>query len=220
MKKLLLAALALCLLMGAACAESAGFEPLHISLWCDAAAGYEWTCEYDDTGVIAAPMEEFIEQEDGGMQDYYFGVLAPGTAEIIFNYGVNWDVAVPEKTVICSVHVDEAGSATVRWAETFSDDHIILIELPSNPTTGWGWTYQEDESGMVTLLSESYEATDDHLLGAGGRNIYQLKVEKPGETLLLFNHSQLWDPNAAADETYAVVVSVNEDMEISLTIDE
>jgi len=223
MKKLFVLMLALCMLCGAAFAQEAvEFEPIHISLWMDSDAGYEWNCEFDDNGVLTAPMEEITTEGEnmGAVHDFYFGAMQPGRAEIIFNYGVAWNVSVPEKTVICSVNVAEDGSNSVYWSECYSDDHMIMVVLPSNPTTGWNWTYQEDVSGMVTLVSEDYAPTDDNLEGAGGYLTYQLKVEKPGDAVLMFNYSNVWDPGAAAAESYSVIVSANEDMEISMTVDQ
>jgi len=223
MKRFMYFALVLCLLCGFAFAEEiqAEYQPIHVSLWTDTASGYEWTCEYDDNGVLSAPMEELVEEsEDGGQHNFYFGVNKPGTAEIIFNYGVNYDVTVPEKTVICTVNVDENGKNSFRWAESYSDDHMLVIILPSNPTTGWGWGYQEDATGMTTLISEEYVPTDDMLEGAGGNTTYQFKIEQPGTALLMFNYSKLWEPEAAAEETYSVIVTANEDMEISMTVDQ
>lgn len=223
MKKLACLALALCLLCGAALAGEVQeeYQPVHVSLWTDTVAGYEWVCEYDDNGVLSAPIEELMEEgEDGGHHNFYFGVNKPGTAEIIFNYGLNYEVAVPERTVICTVNVDENGKNNFRWAESYSDDHMLVIILPSNPTTGWGWGYQEDVTGMTTLVSEEYVPTDDMLEGAGGNTTYQFKVEQPGTALLMFNYSNLWEPDAAATETYTVIVTANEDMEISMTVDQ
>ena len=223
MKRILYLALAFCLLLGAACAEDVPVEyrPVHVSLWTDTATSYEWTCEYADNGVLSAPMEELVEtEEDGGYHSFYFDVNKPGTAEIIFNYGVNYDVTVPDRTVICTVNVDETGKNDVRWAEVYSDDQMLMIMLPSNPTTGWDWSYQEDATGMTALISEEYEPTNDLLEGAGGTTTYQIKVEKPGTAVLMFNFSNLWEPDAAAVETYSIIVTANEDMEISLTVDQ
>ena len=222
MKKLsaLLLALA-CLMAGAACAEGAEYEPLHFSLWADTAAGYEWTCEYDDNGVLAAPMEEAVQQAEGSTYDYYFAVANSGDAEIIFNYGMAWDLSAPVKTMVCSITAGEDGSVTMRKAETYADDHMIVLTLPCNPTTGWSWSYQgeSEDGGMVTLVDETYEPFDARLEGAGGNMIYHLRVEKSGETVLLFNHSNLWDPSAAAQESYAVVVYANEDMQLSISVE-
>lgn len=222
MKKLLALLAVICLLSVSACAE-VNFQPLQFSFWGDSAAGYEWTCEYDDNGVLAAPIEEYLDDGSGsGAWEYYFGVLKSGKAEIIFNYGVNFGVAMPEQSITCTVMVNEQGANSVRWTEVYSDDHMLVIRLPGNPTTGLGWSYQgeSENAGMVTLISEEYESNDAFLEGAGGVTTYQLKVEKPGETVLMFNHSNMWDPNAAAQETYAVVVTANEEMEISAFVAE
>ena len=223
MKKLAALILAgLCLIAGMALAEAPAYEPLHFSLWADTAAGYEWTCEYDDNGVLAAPIEEYVDDGTGsGAWEYYFGVLESGKAEIFFNYGVNYGVTMPEQNIICTVLVDEQGQNTVRWAEVYSDDHMLVIKLPGNPTTGWTWSYQgeSENTGMVTLLSETYEVDNPHLEGAGGNMTYLLHVDKAGETVLLFNHANMWDPTAAAQESYAVVVYANEDMEISISVE-
>ena len=222
-KRYILPALALCLLCSAAIAEDvrAEYQPVHVSLWTDTAAGYEWICEYDDNGVLSAPLEEIIESGgEGSHHNFYFGVNQPGTAEILFNYSVNYDVAVPEKSIICTVNVDESGKNSARWAECYSDDHMLVIMLPSNPTTGWDWAYQEDATGMITLVDEEYVPTDDRLEGAGGTTTFQFKVEQPGTAVLMFNYSNLWEPDAAAEETYSVIVTANEEMEISMAVDQ
>lgn len=210
----------LCLSAGMAQAEAPVYDPLHFSFWADTAAGYEWTCEYDDNGVLAAPMEEFIEQAEGSTCDYYFAVNQPGTAEILFNYGVAWDLSAPVQSVICSITATEDGSVTLHKAETYADDRMIVLTLPCNPTTGWSWSYQgeSENGGMVTLVDEKYEPYDPRLEGAGGNMIYHLRVEKSGETVLLFNHGNLWDPSAAAQESCAVVVYANEDMQLSISM--
>ena len=221
MKKLICLAASLCLLWAFAAAAEVRFEPVHVSLWTDPETSCEWTCEYDDNGVLSAPMEELIVREGlGADHNFYFDVLKPGRAEIFFNYGANYDVAVPERSVICSVNVDENGGNDVRWAECYSDDRMLMVILPANPTTGWNWSYQEDASGMVRLISEEYVPMDDALEGAGGSVTYQLWVEKPGTAVLMFNYSNLWDPAAAAAETYSLIVTANADMEISMTVDQ
>lgn len=223
MKKLVCLLALVALLASAALAEQlAAFEPLRFSLWADGAAGYEWTCEYENNGVLAAPLQEVVEQGEGSDYEFNFGVLASGEAEIFFNYGQSWDVSVPERSIICNVSVDEGGNCAVKWAEVYPDDQMLVFTLPSKPTSGWSWIYQgeSEDGGMVSLVSEEYTPIDAALEGAGGNTVYQMRVERPGETVLLFNYSNLWEPTAAAQQTYAVIVTANEDMEISISIDQ
>ena len=221
MKKALIALLiALCTLPLCARAEQVEFDPLQITLWGDNIEGYEWSCDYEDNGVLSSPFVEYVETENGVSSTYIFGLQAPGRAQIVFNYGPNFALSMPERTMICTVIVDENGGCTVRRAERYSGDHIIVVTLPSNPTTGVNWNYEEDPTGMVTLLSEEYVPLDAYLEGAGGHTEYTFRVEKSGESLLLFDYADMWNPDAEAQETYAVLVSANDAMEISLSVDE
>ena len=222
MKKGLIALLvAVCLLLPCALAEQAvEYEPLLFTLWGDNSEGYEWSCEYEDNGVLEAPFVEYMETENGVSYEYNFGVRALGRAQVVFNYGANFALSMPERTMICTVIADESGACTVRRAERYSQDRILVVNLPSNPTTGVNWNYEEDPSGMVTLVSEEYTPLDEYLEGAGGNTEYTFRVEKSGEALLLFDYADMWNPDAEAQETYAVLVSANDAMEISISVDE
>lgn len=223
-RKCIAAALALAVaLIGWAAAEEVQYEPIQISLWGEPASGYEWTCEYEDNGVLEEPMQEYVEGADGnagGSFDFYFGVRAPGRVHLAFNYGASWGIVAPERSALCTAIVNEDGSSSLRWTECYTDDNLLEVILPSNPTTGWNWSYAGDSAGIVTLLREDYEPLYPDLEGAGGNTTYELHVDAPGQTLLLFNYSNMWDPLAAAEESYALKLEVTEDMEITMSIDE
>ena len=222
MKKLIAALLACALILCcAAFAEDKDFDPLRISLWSEDNA-YEWTCEYSAGGVISEPMYEYIADEDGagGTYEFYFGVNGPGKATIIFNYGVSWGIAAPIRTMICSVVVDESGRAAVRSAECFNDDDIVVVKLPCNPADGWSWNYETAEDGIVELLKEQFTPYEADIDTAGGITEYEFRVNAPGSEMLMFNYSNMWDPFAAADETFVLVAAAGKDMQISLNIEE
>ena len=224
MKKALIALLiALCTLPLCALAEQAEFDPLQITLWGDNIEGYEWFCDYEDNGVLDSPMQEYVEGTDGasgGSYDFYFGVRAPGRVHLMFNYGASWGIEPPVRSALCTVTVREDGTQDVCWAECFTDDRMVEVRLPSNPTTGWNWGYAGDSAGTVTMLREDYAPYFEDLEGAGGVTTYELQVDAPGETLLLFNYANMWDPFAAAEESYVLRLVVSEDMEISMSVDD
>lgn len=212
----------LCTLILLSCASAEeGFEPLHFALRGEPSLGYEWTCEYQDNGVLTAPMEDFIADPQGvdGIFEYHFGVNAPGEAHIIFNYGQTLGIAQPSQTVICSVNVPESGENAVFWAQLYADDRTLMFILPANPTTGMNWSYTGDDSGVVSLMSEDYVPEFADLEGAGGHTSYLFRVENSGKTLLLFNYSSMWDPYAPAEHSYTAEVIVDQNMEISLAVD-
>lgn len=217
------AALALLMLICCASAEEAQFNPVYISLWGEPANGYEWTCEYEDNGVLAAPMQDYVEGGEGapgGNFEFYFGVLKPGRASLTFNYAATWSIEPPVRSALCTVTVHDDGTQDVRWAESFSDDRLVEVRLPTNPTTGWGWSYAGDSAGILTLLREEYAPLYEGLDGAGGNTTYELQVDAPGETLLIFDYTNMWDPFAAAEESYVLRLSVSEDMKITMSVDD
>ena len=220
----LAAALALLMLLcSCASAEETQFDPVHVSLWGEPASGYEWTCEYEDNGVLDAPMQEYVEGTDGasgGSYDFYFGVRAPGRVHLMFNYGASWGIEPPVRSALCTVTVREDGTQDVCWAECFTDDRLVEVRLPSNPTTGWGWSYAGDSAGLLTLLREDYAPLYENLDGAGGNTTYELQVDAPGETLLIFDYTNMWDPFAAAEESYVLRLSISEDMAITMSVDD
>jgi len=221
MKKIIAALLACAMLLGCVCFAESGFEPMKISLWADD-SGYEWTCEYADNGVLSEPMYEFIADENGtgGTYEFHFGILKSGTAHLVFNYGVSWGIAAPLRTMVCSVTVDEFGKAEIRSAECFGDDNIVVVKLPGNPSTGWTWNYETAETGMITLLDEEFQPYSDDLATAGGITEYEFQVTTSGAAMLMFNYANMWDPYAAAEETFVLSIAANDDMEISLNIEE
>lgn len=221
MKKLIAALVAFALLISCACFAEGGLEALEISLWADNSA-YEWTCEYSDNGVLTEPMYEYIADESGesGTYEFYFGVNEPGNAVLVFNYGVSWGISAPMRTMICSVNVDESGKALVRSAECFNDDGIVVVKLPCNPADGWNWNYETAESGMIELLKEEYLPYESSIGAAGGVTTYEFRVNEPGAELLMFNYANMWDPFAAAEETFVLAVAAGKDMQISLNFED
>ena len=215
------AALLCALLLLTGCCLAEGFEPLQFSLRAVLSEGYEWTCEYQDNGVLSAPMQDFIPDAQGGdgTFEFNFGINKPGEARIVFNYGPTMGIAQPSETIICSLTVDESGESFVCWAQLYAGDRTIMFVLPANPTTAMNWNFAGDDSGVVSFLGEEYIASFPDLAGAGGRTTYLFRAEKPGETLLMFNYSDMWNPYAAAEHTYAAKLIVGENLEMSLDVE-
>ena len=45
-------------------------------------------------------------------------------------------------------------------------------------------------------------------------------MDAPGETLLIFDYTNMWDPFAAAEESYVLRLSISEDMAITMSVDD
>lgn len=215
MKKILCFTLSCCLLLGGALGESAGFAPLHFAFWADSAQGYEWSCGYQENGVLDAPVETYVAAENGlgGEYSFDFQPLAPGRAHIAFNYGPNDSLSLPSQTVLYTVSVNEDGSSDLFCARRYSDDRSVEITLPA-PPAGCAWRCVSEENAMVRLVSQESGSSEGG--EAGTRFLYVL--EQPGATVLRFECSDPWNPDADARLRYALDLTVNAEMEISMAV--
>jgi len=73
----------------------------------------------------------------------------------------------------------------------------ITIELPENPTTGFQWTVvQAPAEEIMTIESSEFLPPSSELLGAGGRRLYRLRAQAPGETQLILEYRRPWEEDA------------------------
>ena len=85
----------------------------------------------------------------------------------------------------------------------------IRVELCSNPTTGFGWTY--DTSGDSVLREEDRdfaEAEDEGIVGAAGKDLWTFEATTRGTTEVLMEYSQPWDGGIKAEWTFTMTVTV------------
>ena len=96
------------------------------------------------------------------------------------------------------------GETTPRIETTAGRD--VVIELPSNPTTGYEWRIGAlPDTRIITLLSADFEAGPSSALGAGGRQRWIFRAVGPGTATLRLDHGRPW---AAPEKstTFTVVV--------------
>ncbi len=218
MKKFLSLVMLLVLVCSCAWAESpmVSYLPLYFHFWGDPTQGYEWSCGYEENGVLGAPSQSYVESVGGtgGDFEFIFEVLGAGKADIAFNYGLSDGLSLPSQTVLCTV-VAHNGDVSVRWARRYSDDHTVEVILPADAASGLEWSYISEENDMVQLTSQEFVPADDSTEGDAR---FVFSVEQPGATQLRFLYGNPWNPEDAATENYALDLTVNESMEISMAV--
>jgi inhibitor of cysteine peptidase len=68
---------------------------------------------------------------------------------------------------------------------------VLAIVLPANPTTGYGWQAEADTT-YLALLSQEFEPGGPGV-GAGGREVLQLRALQPGSTDLRLHYRRPWE---------------------------
>ena len=105
---------------------------------------------------------------------------------------------------------------------------IETIELVSNPTTGYDWSYFLDKKNIVQEVSNKYvpdnkpddktisdSAVDSIICGSGGKRIWEFKGLNPGTTKIKFEYKRAWE-NDNPKETIEFILEVNKQNKIRL----
>jgi len=89
---------------------------------------------------------------------------------------------------------DTQGAINVKKGDTFK------ITLKSNPTTGYQWNADFDET-LIQLVDTSYKADEPQLMGSGGTEIFEFKViGSNSDTSIKFGYARSWDSVPPIDE--------------------
>jgi len=207
MKKLACILLTVMLLCSLAVAES---DALAISLP-GGIQGCEWTYACEDTSILSEP---FVEHEedlgDGETWTYYFGVQGEGGARVDFFYGAQDELSTPVRTATCLMSADSEGNISARIARVDGDMGILTIILTSADESA-EWTFAGDSSGTLVQTAE---------LDIDGTQTYAFRADETGTTELVFECGDMWDPTAGSSETFAIMVTVDADMNLSMYVEE
>ena len=84
----------------------------------------------------------------------------------------------------------------------------IRIELCSNITTGFRWTYEISDEGVLQLEDYDYKEPEDDLAGTAGTDVWTFEAVGEGTTEVSMEYSQGWLSGTEAEWTYTVTVNV------------
>lgn len=104
---------------------------------------------------------------------------------------------------------DLSEDAQVRINTQSIDPYTAAIDLESNPTTGYEWTYTVSREGIVEETKNEYIAdeVEGDIVGAGGVHSFQFRGLKAGTVALTFRYARPWEKGEAAKvATYQITV--------------
>lgn len=102
----------------------------------------------------------------------------------------------------------DSGSLALKKDEqcplTLNKGQLLILSLPSNPTTGFRWEIRDGaEQVLQSLGPEVYSNPEDSgLVGAGGISTWRFSAREPGEGRLLLTYQQPWEPNVPPAESF------------------
>ncbi|MBH2033584.1 MAG: protease inhibitor I42 family protein [Pseudomonadales bacterium] len=86
----------------------------------------------------------------------------------------------------------------------------VLINLRSNPTTGFRWQVQDAAPGVLRSLGpEVYSNPEDSgLVGSAGQSSWRFEAAQPGSGRLLLVYRRPWETGVAPEQTFDCQVTV------------
>lgn len=87
----------------------------------------------------------------------------------------------------------------------------LVVELISNPTTGYSWQVLELDAGVLAQQGEPEYVEDSQsegLVGAGGTETFRFEALLAGQTTLSLGYLRPWEENVDPIETFTITVTV------------
>ena len=92
---------------------------------------------------------------------------------------------------------------------------VMVLELESNPSTGYDWVYETTGDAELFLDREDYrDANDANMVGAGGIRVLYFKGTKEGSANLVLTYKRPWEGGETA---YDVVYELSVDKDMNIT---
>lgn len=84
----------------------------------------------------------------------------------------------------------------------------IYVELCSNPTTGFEWSYEMSGDTALKEEDHDFEEPDDEIVGAPGMETWTFEGIDEGKTEIRMDYSQPWDGGTKSEWAYMISVTV------------
>lgn len=84
----------------------------------------------------------------------------------------------------------------------------LIIDLPSNPTTGYSWGEAKiADNGVVIQTESKYVAPEQQIPGAGGTQVWTFTANEKGTTTIKIEYARPWE-TGVVEWTYEITVTV------------
>lgn len=86
----------------------------------------------------------------------------------------------------------------------------LVVRLPSNPSTGYSWTYTVTGDDVLRLDSVSGVGTaPSGMVGASGDEVWSFRAQGSGRAVLTYMYARSWEKNVPPAKTFTLTVVIN-----------
>ena len=84
----------------------------------------------------------------------------------------------------------------------------VFVELCSNPTTGFNWSYEMSGDAVVKEEDYDYQEPGSDLAGAAGVEKWTFEGTEKGTAKIVLEYSQPWDGGTKREWVYTLTITV------------
>jgi inhibitor of cysteine peptidase len=101
------------------------------------------------------------------------------------------------------------GPAACGSQRTLHRGDLLVVRLPSSPSTGYAWMVRSGGRPVLSLTGRTYvPPKDTRRLGAPGTAVLRLRAAAAGKTVLRLAYARSWEQGVAPARTFALRVTV------------
>lgn len=94
-----------------------------------------------------------------------------------------------------------------KTAQVQQGDSVVL-ELTSNPSTGYHWVIEQNDSAKLPLQSDKYTSDNSGAIGGGGTETFTFKAMQPGTISLALQYQGPRVQNPPIADTFTLTVQI------------
>lgn len=91
---------------------------------------------------------------------------------------------------------------------TLQKGQVLVIALPGNPSTGYGWQMVDAEGAILRQVGEPEFEADSELVGAPGTITLRFEAAEAGQMDLTLAYQRPWEADVEPLDTFTVQVTV------------
>ena len=108
------------------------------------------------------------------------------------------------------LEVEVTGSASGASTSLVVGD-VLVIELESNETTGYQWSFVEADPAVLTAPDgQEYTPPSEAMPGAPGTSVWRFTAKAAGQTTVKLAYARPFEPDAKPAETFTLTVLVED----------
>lgn len=85
---------------------------------------------------------------------------------------------------------------------------VLVVRLPSNPSTGYSWKVRSGTRTVLVVASRTYLPPKDERLGAPGKAVLRFRAVTAGKTVLRLAYVRSWEKGVVPARTFTLRVTV------------